>query len=371
MRSLFPKTIFLLALLIIIGIAYVVLSQDKTNFNAADNAATAIESLTKDQESLEEIGEYVSLSEVIEAAVAKLASTTNSTSEPKETEEDQTMATNNAETETSLTPPSNLGDAIVKITCEQKTSKFSRKASGTGFFIDKRGVIITNAHVAQFLLLDGVKGQGETECSASTAIEDAPVYDIELLYISPTWLLENASLITVSSPKGTGEHDFALIYVKGIAEDSSLINFPYLPPATSPLPKSLKDDTVILVGYPKSEENGNVNTRTVATTTVRGLYTFGSGFADIVSLEASSVGYVGASGGPVIDHLGRSIAMISTKSTGSTILNAITMTHIDLSIQEETGYDLMSALQGDLGQKASLFNEIISPILQEVLAENL
>lgn len=370
MRNLLLKALILLALLIVIGIAYVVLSQDSTNFNAADNAATAIASLDKNHEPLEEIGEYVSLNEVIEAAIAKLASTTKTTTEPKEIEENY-IETQSEEAETASTPPPNLGDAIVKISCEQKTSKLSRKVSGTGFFIDKRGVIITNAHVAQFLLLRGVEGQGETKCSASTALENAPTYDIELLYISPTWLIKNASLITVSSPKGTGENDFALIYVKNKSEDGGFLSFPYLPPATSPLPKSLKDDTVILVGYPKSEENGNVNTRTVATTTVRGLYTFGSGFADIVSLEASSVGYVGASGGPVIDHLGRSIAMISTKSTGSTILNAITMTHVNLSIQKETGYDLVSALQGDLTQKAALFNEVISPILQEILAENL
>lgn len=230
---------------------------------------------------------------------------------------------------------------------------------------------MTNAHVAQFLLLKGAKGQGTMECSASTGLTDALVYDIELLYISPTWLLENASLISENNPKGSGESDFALLYVTGQNNGEEVSkDFAYLPPATSPLPKSFEGETVILVGYPKNNAEGK-STRTTATTTVKSLYTFGSGDPDIISLNESPLGYNGASGGPVIDRLGRSIGVITTKASGSTVLHAISMSHIDQSMKTEAGIDLTSVLHSDLKTRADLFNEIISPILQEMLAENL
>src|SRR5690606_33558616 len=111
--------------------------------------------------------------------------------------------------------------------------------------------------------------------------------------------------------------------------------------------------------------------RVVATTTMTELFTFGGGYADIFSLAPSIVGHQGASGGPVIDHLGRAIGVITTKDGGTTILNAITLAHIDRSIKEETGFDLISLLQGDLSRKAARFNETVSPILQRILAEYL
>lgn len=45
-------------------------------------------------------------------------------------------------------------DALVNIFCTFKTKDYIRTTTGTGFFIDPDGVIMTNAHIAQFLLLE-------------------------------------------------------------------------------------------------------------------------------------------------------------------------------------------------------------------------
>src|SRR5690606_29227881 len=127
--------------------------------------------------------------------------------------------------------------------------------------------------------------------------------------------------------------------------------------------------TVIVVGYPTGDSyTGN---RVMATTTITNLYTFDSGYADIMSLSSSTLGYKGASGGPVIDYLGRVIGVITTKDSGTTILNAITTSHINRVLEKETGFDLISTLQGNLPHKAQLFNETVSPILQALLKKNL
>lgn len=292
-----------------------------------------------------------------EDVLARITQPTEASS-AEEVEEDKEVV------ETPTPSDTNLAEAIVRVTCVQKTDKFKKTISGTGFFVSSRGIIITNAHVAQFMLLQGLEDQGTINCSVSA---NNMTHDIDLLYLSPTWLVEHASLISDLNPKGSGENDFALLYVT----DGQGKSFAHLPPATNPLPKSMKGDTVILVGYPKEGGTGS-NVRTTATTSIRGLFTYeDGGYSDVISLEESPLGYNGASGGPVIDHLGRSIGMIATKSNSSTVLNAITMSHINRSIKYETGLDLISILESDLSVQARLFKEVISPVLKKVLADNL
>ena len=99
----------------------------------------------------------------------------------------------------------------VRLRCIQTAEGYKRIASGTGFLINDSGVFLTNAHVAQFLLLRDITELGETECLASVGNSESYTHTVELLYISPTWLLEHASLIASTAPKGTGESDFALV----------------------------------------------------------------------------------------------------------------------------------------------------------------
>jgi S1-C subfamily serine protease len=260
-----------------------------------------------------------------------------------------------------------IRETTVKIECVQKADGYKRIVTGTGFIINPYGVILTNAHVAQFLLLKNAPNLGETTCQATIGSAAEPIFDIGLLYISPSWLLEHASLIGSTAPKGTGESDFALVYITGKA--GGLVvdqDFSYLPSATNPLSKSNKDKTVTIVGYPKQADKSA--SQLIATTTITDLYTFGSGYADIFSLASSSLGHQGASGGPVVDEYGRAIGVITTKDAGTTVLNAITTAHIDRRLLSETGFDLTSYSTGNIDYKAQLFNETISPILQEILA---
>ncbi|NCO61963.1 trypsin-like peptidase domain-containing protein, partial [Candidatus Kaiserbacteria bacterium] len=52
--------------------------------------------------------------------------------------------------------------AIVNIYCTYTTSTFLRTTTGTGFFVSPGGVILTNAHVAQFFLLENTDALGNT-----------------------------------------------------------------------------------------------------------------------------------------------------------------------------------------------------------------
>lgn len=288
-------------------------------------------------------------------------------SERNETETATSTESALPEEETKPSSKVDVSEASVKIECVQKADGYKRIVTGTGFLINARGVILTNAHVAQFLLLKDAPKLGETTCTATIGSANDAGFSIGLLYISPSWLLKHANLIGSTAPKGTGESDFALVYITGKIDGSASDQvFSYLPPATNPLSKSNKHKEVTIMGYPKQDDKSAP--QLIATTTITALYTFDSGYADIFALASSSLGHQGASGGPVVDEYGRAIGVITTKDVGTTVLNAITTAHIDRRLLSETGFDLTSYAMGDINYKAKLFNETISPILQEMLA---
>lgn len=273
-----------------------------------------------------------------------------------------------------------LAEAIVNIYCTYRTATHLHTTTGSGFFVSSSGVILTNAHVAQFLLLDGVPGYGEPECMVRTGATATPTYEVGLLYISPAWIQANADLIKQAKPMGTGERDYALLYITaGTASAVLPAQVPYLPVDTDLLTTETKHDGVVVGGYPATAllagGSDAALTREIATSTIAELFTFGSSYADIFYLTGSRVGEHGVSGGPVINDHGDVIGMVSTKSNdeslGAGSLSAITLSYIDRTITEETGFSLSKNIAGNLPYRSAVFKETIVPFLEDILAGEL
>jgi S1-C subfamily serine protease len=278
------------------------------------------------------------------------------------------------------TAPATALEALVNILCTYKTDTYTKTTTGTGFFIDTDGVILTNAHVAQFLLLEGIPGTGESSCIIRTGNPAKPLYEAALLYISPAWILEHANLINDAAPKGTGERDYALLYVtSGLDNKPMPVSFATLPFDTTLLTTGTVDAEVFATGYPaESMLREGVDTPLVpkqATTTIGELMTFGSNLVDLFTIKGTAIGEHGSSGGPVVNKEGKAIGIISTKGDdeefGPGSLRAISLAYINRTIEEETGFPLIHNLGGNLPYRAELFKDTIVPFLQKALVKEL
>lgn len=274
----------------------------------------------------------------------------------------------------------NPADALVNIFCTFVTETTIRTTTGSGFFVHNDGVILTNAHVAQYLLLGSTNMLGDAECIVRQGNPAEPKYLAELLYIPPTWVQENAGLINDSAPTGTGERDYALLYVtKAIDGETLPETFPSLPIDDELLPRTIADKKVTAVGYPAGSllRNGpSTNLLPVTSiTTISELYTFGSNFADVFSIRGSQVGEEGSSGGPIINEDGEVIGIIVTRGDDETdgvgSLRAITTSYINRTILEETGFSLARNVSGNLDSRAEIFATTLAPLMIDLLSKQI
>lgn len=275
-----------------------------------------------------------------------------------------------------------IQNALVNVYCQYKTDAYIRTTTGTGYFINQKGVILTNAHVAQFLLLENIESDSaDVDCVIRTGNPAEPKYKAELLYISPTWIFDNAELITTESPRGTGERDYALLYISESVDKTPLpVTFPAIGVDTNLLPRTLERASVLTAGYPAASliRNG-ANAKllpVIASTTIGTLYTFGSNYADIFTVSESPVGEQGASGGPIVmPESEQAIGLIVTKgdesTEGSHSLRALTLSYIDRTIKEETGFSLIQNMQGDLALRGNVFENAMTPFLAQILEDAL
>jgi len=270
-------------------------------------------------------------------------------------------------------------ESLVNIYCTHTIDNYTRTTTGTGFFIHDDGVILTNAHVAQFLLLETV--EGDTDCIVRTGNPAVPTYEVDLLYISPAWVQENANLIDAANPRGTGERDYALLYVTaGLNNTPMPRDFPALKMNTTLLPAKAIGWEVRAAGYP-AEEMMRSGDMTVSLepkevdTSIAELLTFSSNYADLMTIEGGAIGEQGSSGGPVVNNEGQAIGIISTKGDPALFSNrslrALTLSYVDRTMEEETGYRLEAYLGGNLPYRSKLFKETLGPFLKRMLEREL
>lgn len=264
--------------------------------------------------------------------------------------------------------------ALVNILCTTKTSGAVRPISGSGVLIDSRGVIITNAHVAQLFLLKDYPTANNVDCVIRTGNPATPKYHATLLYLPPTWVKDNAEQIIAQQAKGTGENDYALLLITSAVGSNILpSSFPYLP-ITSAEP-TLGEST-LLAAYSAGFLDGITIQQNLyilsAYAVVKQLFTFGEYDVDLFSIGGTVVSQGGSSGGASVRASdGKLVGIIVTSTAGDTTaqrdLRAITLAHINRSLITHGKGGIDGFLQKDLMAETANFAATTAPGEKELL----
>lgn len=268
-------------------------------------------------------------------------------------------------------------NAVVNITCTAPGA--DSPISGSGVLIDPRGVILTNAHVAQYVLLQD-SGRISLSCMARIGSPAEDAWHVQVLYISSEWIRDHAIEIRDEHPLGTGENDYALLRVTGSATAIPVPpSFPSIAFNTN-FESVGKGQQVLVASYPAGFAAGMAafsHLALVSTiTTIKDLFTFSDAHtADLISLGGIIVAQSGSSGGAVVDQWKNLVGIVATASTatetGDRDLRAITLSHIDQSITKETNKDLASYIGGNLDVTEAAFKKGLEPDLIKLLIDAL
>jgi hypothetical protein len=262
--------------------------------------------------------------------------------------------------------------ALVNIICYVPVGSVLHSILGSGVFVDPKGIILTNAHVAQYFLL----ADRDVSCTIRSGSPAIDQYDAALAYISPEWLRANPSVLTETSPTGTGEYDFAFLAISNSATTSALPSlFPYLLLATTP---PIASTPIVIASYGaqflESKQIKDSLFPTIVRGSVKDIFTFGTNTIDVLALGGSAAAQEGSSGGGIIDASGAIVGTITTSTiTGATdtrSLDAITASYIRAEYASETGQPLEFLLDKSPANAIADFAPQI-PSLESIITANL
>ncbi len=250
-----------------------------------------------------------------------------------------------------------LRGALVNIICYAKPGSPFHSISASGVIITSSGVILTNAHVAQYFLL---KNKGVV-CTVRTGSPAADAYVAELEYIPRNWLQANGGVLFEAEPSGTGEYDYALLAITASASSNPLpTSFPHISLSTT---AEVAGTPIVIATYgaqflTTAQVQQNLFP-TVVYGSVKAVYTFVAHSIDVLALGGTAAAQEGSSGGGVAIASGELVGTITTSTvTGSTAtreLNAISSAYIRADYASTVGEPLDFLLARSPAEAAAAF----------------
>ena len=270
----------------------------------------------------------------------------------------------------------NARKAVVNILCMTGPSGPLSPITGSGIMLSSNGLILTNAHIAQYFLLKDFNNQQDfLTCTIRTGNPAYPSYTAELVYIPPAWVEKHKTDIIKDNPQSTGEHDYAFIRITGRIDGTPAPeNFPFIPPNLIEFTEI--GTPAVLVSYPAGFLGGQTIIQSLhqssAVISITDRYTFGDNTVDLISLGGSVVAQKGSSGGATVDQNGELIGLITTSSDGQTTANrelrAITAAYIQRDLIKNATQTI-SSLASNSASFARTFNTNVAPGLTKALSD--
>lgn len=266
-----------------------------------------------------------------------------------------------------------LRGALVNIMCYAPAGSTVHSILGSGVFIGSKGIILTNAHVAQYFLL----ADRGVSCTIRTGSPATNAYKAALIYISPAWIHANATILTQAQPFGTGEYDFALLAVTGSATATPLpAMFPYVPLAE--LAPANHSPVVIASFGAQFLDPSQIQSALypiVVFGSIKDVFTFGVNTVDDIALGGTVAAQEGSSGGGVADVSGTLVGTITTSTvegaTDTRSLSALTASYIRSQYSREMGGSSLSGLLSAPTKDSVADFAPQIPLLESIITANL
>jgi hypothetical protein len=272
--------------------------------------------------------------------------------------------------------------ALVNILCTTAHGGSFQPITASGVLIGERGIILTNAHVAQYILLANYTDPGQIDCVVRTGSPAQARYRAEILYISSQWIEKNQRNLTEERPMGTGEYDYALLQIVKTTDPQGVTptSFPTLELETEDEADIINNETVLIAGYPAGFLGGiTVQKNLYISSTISKvgeLFTFDNGSIDLFSLGGTILAQKGASGGAVVRQgTGKLSGIVTTSLEAPTTdrrdLRAISIAHIQRTMTKEIGISLSTFLLGDTNAFRNVFSREKAPQLAQLLIDSI
>lgn len=264
--------------------------------------------------------------------------------------------------------------ATVNILCTT-SGGMVRPISGSGVIIDPSGIVLTNAHVAQYVLL-AQSGRTDLKCTIRTGSPAVARWVPHVMFVPTAWVQAHAHEIGEDDVVGTGEHDYALLSIARTIDGTPLpASFPFLTPDTRET-IGFTGDQVVASSYP-AEFLGGIATMAnlyaaSSIANIQRLMTFSTTSVDVISLGGIVTAQSGSSGGAVVNAWGRLIGLIATMSDGPATSNrdlrAVSLSYINRDLKVQTGTDLNEVLDTiDPRLAANAFARELAPQLTNLI----
>ncbi|MES3005685.1 MAG: serine protease [Patescibacteria group bacterium] len=275
----------------------------------------------------------------------------------------------------SITHEQKIKNSVVNIYCSIQNGKNVKVITGSGIVVDPQGIVLTNAHVGQFPLLQNNPISSNMSCSIRTGSPINKTYGVKTLYISKDWIFTNYKNISQTNFSETGEGDIAILQIVDKLTGASAGKiFDYLSLASS---APTINDQISIASYPADilGTSGINSLLTVQTEKLRISDSFSFSYAplpDLLETSDSLQAQHGSSGGALLNNSDALAGLITITVSGNSPLmkhvRALTIHHISNVIQKDTGYSLSSFLDQDID---NLFNqfELTQPVLVQRLID--
>ncbi len=242
-------------------------------------------------------------------------------------------------------------NSVVNIYCKITKGNLIESVTGSGVVINSKGIVLTNAHVAEYVLLEDYMNSPSYSCNIRTGSPAKNSYKADVIYLSPTWVANNSNSLTRLNSVGTGANDYAFLRLKTSSQNNT-VN-----PVTSSdisTEKNSISQKIILGGYPSENitaDQLDKNLKFVSeNSSITDLYGInGDDTKDLISTEATTLAQKGSSGGAIFSSQGILTGiMVATTLTDNGLKNirGIALSYINqnlISSYGKTIYELINS----------------------------